>query len=276
MNGVLIINKSKGLTSRDVVNRVEKVFKTKKVGHTGTLDPIATGVLVVCVGKATKLVNFLTCSDKEYIATVCLGIETPTLDTESLSTKNVDCIISKDKIKEVLDKFVCTYNQEVPIYSAVKVNGKKLYEYARENIDIVLPKRDVTIYNMSLVDYYIKDNKTYFSFKCKVSKGTYIRSLIRDIALNLNTVGIMTDLKRIKQGTFSIEQSISDDDINTNDLISIKDILNVRTVELNGVMEKKVINGCYIEDKSTVLFVKEGKEIALYENGKCKIMFGGI
>lgn len=130
MDGIIVINKPKGITSREVVNKVCKLLNTKKVGHTGTLDPIATGVLVLCVGKATKLVETLTSNDKEYVATVKLGILTDTLDTDgTIIEKSVN--LDKDKLVNVLNSFIGTYNQEVPIYSAVKVNGKKLYEYAR-------------------------------------------------------------------------------------------------------------------------------------------------
>ena len=143
MNGILIIDKPKGITSRDVVNNVVKRFNTKKVGHTGTLDPIATGVLVVCVGSATKLVDELTSHDKEYIASVELGALTDTLDNTGKILNEEKCIKTKEEIIDALNSFKGKYMQEVPIYSAVKINGKKLYEYARENIDIELPKREV-------------------------------------------------------------------------------------------------------------------------------------
>ena len=152
MNGILIIDKPKGITSRDVVNNVIKIFNTKKVGHTGTLDPLATGVLVVCVGKATKLVSELTSTDKEYIASVTLGIKTDTLDSMGSVLFSEDAIKAKEEIINVLNSFIGSYEQEVPIYSAVKINGKKLYEYAREGIDIELPKRKVEIKEIELLD----------------------------------------------------------------------------------------------------------------------------
>ena len=127
MNGILIIDKPKGITSRDVVNKVIKKFNTKKVGHTGTLDPIATGVLVICVGSATKLVSELTSNDKEYIASVTLGIETDSIDTEGKVLKDIDSIKTKEEIVDALNSFKGSYDQEVPIYSAVRINGKKLF-----------------------------------------------------------------------------------------------------------------------------------------------------
>ena len=257
MNGILIIDKPKDITSRDVVNSVVKRFNTKKVGHTGTLDPIATGVLVVCVGSATKLVDELTSNDKEYIASVELGTLTDTLDNTGNIISEENCIKTKEDIIEVLNSFKGKYMQEVPIYSAVKINGKKLYEYARENIDVDLPKREVEISNIELVsDIEYKDDKTCFKFKCSVSKGTYIRSLIRDIAHKLNTVGIMTDLRRIRQGKFE------------NNLINIVDVLDYKKIELTRDKEKEVLNGAIIDniyDSDEVLFIKDNEAIALYK-----------
>ena len=138
MNGVIIVDKPSGVTSRDVVNVICKKFNTKKVGHTGTLDPIATGVLAICIGKATKLVEVLTSNDKEYIATVKLGILTDTLDTDGKVLKKQETFVDKNELLNILNSFVGTYNQSVPIYSAVKINGKKLYEYAREGIELSL------------------------------------------------------------------------------------------------------------------------------------------
>ena len=150
MNGILIVNKDLGYTSRDVVNIVSKVLNTRKVGHTGTLDPMASGVLVLCVGNALKLCELLTNHDKEYVAGVTLGIETDTLDIDGkiISTEDVD--IDEDKIIDVVNSFKGSYMQEVPKYSAVKVNGKKLYEYARNNIDVDLPSKMVNISNIEI------------------------------------------------------------------------------------------------------------------------------
>ena len=269
MNGIFIIDKPNGVTSRDVVNTIVKKFNTKKVGHTGTLDPIATGVLIICVGSATKLVDELTCNDKEYIASVELGTLTDTLDNTGKILKEEKCIKTKEEIITTLNSFKGKYMQEVPIYSAVKIKGKKLYEYARENIDIELPKREVEISNIELVsDIEYKDDKTYFSFRCSVSKGTYIRSLIRDIAIKLNTVGIMTDLRRIRQGKFNIKDSITLDNISENNLINIIDVLDYKKVELTSILEKKVLNGAIIDniyDSDEVLFIKDSEAIALYK-----------
>ena len=152
MDGIIVVNKPKGITSRDVVNKACKLLNTKKIGHTGTLDPIATGVLVLCVGKATKLVEVLTKNDKEYIATVKLGILTDTLDTDGTIIEKKQASLDKNELENVLKSFIGMYNQEVPIYSAVKINGKKLYEYAREKKEVTLPKRMVEIKDIKLLN----------------------------------------------------------------------------------------------------------------------------
>lgn len=287
MNGILIIDKQSGMTSRDVVNKISKIFKTKKVGHTGTLDPLATGVLVVCINKATKLADRITSNDKEYIAECMLGIETDTIDIEGKVLQEKKAIINKSEIISILNEFKGSYNQEVPKYSAVKIKGKKLYEYARENKDIKLPSRKVIIKDIKLIgDPVYENNKTKFNFFCCVSKGTYIRSLIRDIAYSLDTVGIMTNLRRIKQGKFKIDDAVLLDKISNKDLIPISDILGVKKIELSDNIEKKVLNGAKIENiynEDEVLFMKGKKEIALYkkdENDKLmkvnKMFEGGI
>jgi len=287
MNRILIIDKPKGITSRDVVNEVIKKLGTKKVGHTGTLDPLATGVLVVCVGKATKLVDELTSKDKEYIASVTLGIKTDTFDSMGSVLFEEDVVKTKEEIIDVLNSFKGKYDQEVPIYSAVKINGKKLYEYAREGIDIKLPKREVEIKNIELIgDIEYKNNKTMFKFKCKVSKGTYIRSLISDIATKLDTIGIMTNLRRISQGDFKIEDSVKLEDITTNDIKSIIDILPYKKIQISDDIRKKVLNGALIDNiynEDKVLFIVDNEAIALYkitsdkDKLKSYIMFkGGI
>ena len=269
MNGILIIDKDKNITSRDVVNGIVKKFHTKKVGHTGTLDPIATGVLVICVGSATKLVDELTCNDKEYIATVELGTSTDTLDNTGKILSEEKCIKTKEEVIGALNSFKGKYLQEVPIYSAVKINGKKLYEYARENQNIELPKREVEIKEIELISNieYIND-KTIFKFRCSVSKGTYIRSLIRDIAIHLNTVGIMTDLRRTRQGKFKITDTIKMDEVNEDKLINIVDVLDYKRIELTDNIKKQVLNGAIINNtynSEEVLFIEENEAIALYK-----------
>ena len=250
MDGILVVNKPEGCTSRDVVNKVSKILNIKKIGHTGTLDPLATGVLVLCIGKATKLVEILTATEKEYIAEVTLGLKTDTLDITGKILETSDVIINKEKIVNVLNSMIGSYEQEVPIYSAVKINGKKLYEYARENKDIELPKRTVEIKKLSLIgDISYRDNKTIFKIDCLVSKGTYIRSLISDIASNLKTVGVMSKLDRIKQGNFKIAESYSLEDIESGNykLLNIGDCLkNYKNVIASDPLISKIKNGAIL------------------------------
>lgn len=272
MNGIVLINKEKNCTSRDVVNQVSKILKTKKIGHTGTLDPIATGVLVLCIGKATKLVEVITSYDKEYEAEVILGIKTDTKDITGKILKEEKAIISKENIEECLKKMIGTYNQTVPIYSAVKINGKKLYEYARNNEEIELPKRKVTIKELKLIsDITYEKEKTKFKIKCHVSKGTYIRSLIEDIATNLNTIGTMKNLKRTKQGNFQIANANTIQDIENNKfkIYPIEEILEkFYKIEMTDDLYFKIKNGSIIKNNynhDIVAFTKNDKVIAIYK-----------
>ena len=271
MDGIILIDKPKGLTSRDVVNEVSKILKTKKIGHTGTLDPLATGVLVLCIGKATKLVELLTNHDKTYQANVLLGIKTDTYDVAGEVLFDEPTNFTFNDIEKMTDNFPRQYDQEVPIYSAVKINGKKLYEYARGNEQVILPKRQVSIYNLELLDVKQNDQHTNFSFIAEVSKGTYIRSLINDMALKLNTNGIMTDLKRIKAGDFTIDMCHSLDDIKNNcfNIIPIEKVLeNYYTIEVDNILYKKISNGAVIEntyDHELIVFTKDQKAIAIYK-----------
>ena len=272
MNGVLIVDKPKDYTSRDVVNIVSKVVGTKKVGHTGTLDPIATGILIICIGSATKLVELLTSKEKEYIAEITLGIETDTLDITGNILKEEKVNVSVDEIDKTLKNMIGFYDQEVPIYSAVKINGRKLYEYARNNEEVILPKRKVEIKELERIsDVIYKDNKVIFSIKTTVSKGTYIRSLIKDISLKLNTIGVMSELRRTKQGIFDLNSSNTIDDIKNNNikLLTIEEALkDIYTVEVSDELAFKIKNGVKIKDyynKDLVLFKNNNNIIALYQ-----------
>ena len=267
MNGILIINKEKDYTSRDVVNKLIKILHTKKIGHTGTLDPLATGVLVITIGRATKLCDLLTSEYKEYIATMKLGIETDTLDITGNILKEENYKVNEREIKEVLNSFLGKSIQEVPKYSAIKIKGKKLYEYARNNIDVELPKREIDIKNIDFMSY--KDNT--ITFKCLVSKGTYIRSLIRDIAYKLHTIGTMTELIRTKQGDFSIEDSYTLEEVENNNykLMSYEEALNsYEIIDIDENTYKKVVNGSIIDKtfKNDIALLKYNSDIiAIYQ-----------
>ena len=263
---VLYINKPKDVTSFDIVHKISNIFGIKKVGHTGTLDPIATGVMLVCIGKATKIVELLTSEDKEYIAGVRLGIKTDTLDI----TGNVLEAIEVDNnlnIEETINNFKKTYFQAVPIYSAVKVKGKKLYEYARNNIQVELPKKEVTIKEIELLDR----NKTTFTFRSLVTKGCYIRSLINDICAELNTIGTMTSLTRTKQGLITINQTNTIEEIINNEYnyYKIEEVLDYPIIEVDNDLYKKISNGVKIPNKwnitDKVIFVHDKQLLGIYE-----------
>ncbi len=280
MNGLLIVNKEENMTSRDVVNELCKKFNTKKIGHTGTLDPMAKGVLVVAINKGLKIVDELTMLDKEYIAQVTLGIETDTLDiTGNILNKRKPKYIEKEKIKQVLESFKGRYDMQVPKYSAIKVNGRKLYEYARNNEEVKLPIKQVYINDIKLIDEIIYNEDTIkFNFKCNVSKGTYVRSLIRDICLKLDEIGTMSDLVRTKQGKFKIEDSLKLSQIDQNTkLISLKDSIDIPTIEVNETLYNKIKNGSKLKniyDENKIGFVFKNELIAIYildENDNEKI-----
>ena len=278
MNGVLVVDKGVGYTSRDVVNVVSRYLGTKKIGHTGTLDPLASGVLVLCIGKALKVSDLITSYDKEYIAKVRLGYETDTLDSEGVIVKSSDKFVSDEDIRNVLLEFVGNIKQEVPKYSAVKVNGKRLYEYARNGIDVELPIRDVCIYELELVsDIEMIDGYKEFSIRCKVSKGTYIRSLVRDIGVRLGSYATMVGLRRICQGKFNIKDAYTIDDISKGNykVMDIKDVLDMRKVIVDREMEFKVRNGCVLDkffaDDRVMVIGEDGSLIAIYEQDKDKV-----
>lgn len=272
MDNIIVINKDKDYTSRDVVNVIGKIFNTKKVGHTGTLDPLATGVLIVCMNKALKVVDLITASDKEYIAKVVLGIDTDTLDITGNIINECKTDVNVDIVKSVLNSFIGKSIQEVPKYSAVKVNGKKLYEYARNGIDVELPKREIQIFDIELIsDIDIIDGHQEFSFRVKVSKGTYIRSLIRDIGIKLGCFACMKELTRTKQGKFSIDESYTLNDIKNGNykLLNIKDVIDIEKVVVSDDMLFKIKNGMildkfFISDKALILD-NNGNEVGIYK-----------
>ena len=272
MNGIIVIDKPSNYTSRDVVNVVSKILGTKKIGHTGTLDPMATGVLVLCVGEATKLVELITDLYKEYVAEITLGVLTDTLDTEGTILKKENKTFAKEEIESVINSMKGKYVQEVPIYSAVKVNGKKLYEYAREGIPVDLPKREVDIKNIELISDIEYGEYIKFKIKTTVSKGTYIRSLVNDIANRLNTIGIMSELRRERQGRFTSDDSYTLEDIKAGNfkMLTIEEVLgDIYTIDMDDLLYKKISNGVQIPNiykKDIVSFKYNDKIIAIYKN----------
>lgn len=202
-NGIINIYKEKGFTSHDVVAKLRGILKQKKIGHTGTLDPDAEGVLPVCLGKATKLCELLTDKDKTYEACLRLGIQTDTQDMTGKVLKESQVICSEEEVKETIASFVGDYEQIPPMYSALKVNGKKLYEYAREGVEVERKPRRVTVYNIDIKKIQLPN--VWFTVEC--SRGTYIRTLCNDIGECLGCGGCMDSLIRTRASVFGIEQS---------------------------------------------------------------------
>ncbi len=275
-DGLIIINKPAGYTSHDIVNIVRKTLHTKKVGHAGTLDPDATGVLVVAVNKATKALQFLTAENKEYIATLKLGIATDTMDASGTIQEEKPFTGYTD-LKEVLDSFLGDSMQVPPMYSAIKINGKKLYEYAREGKEVKVDPRPIHIQEISL----LKEDHDEITFRVHCSKGTYIRSLCYDIAKKLGYPGHMKTLIRSRSGDFDLSQSCTLDELKEGHyrMIALKDafasmehyVLEDESIALNG----KRIDENY--DHNIAVFNKNGDILAIYGpdgNGKMKSLRG--
>ena len=250
MQGILIVNKPKGYTSQDVVSKTKKILDVKKAGHTGTLDPMATGVLPILIGNYTKLSKYLIEHNKTYIAKIKLGEKRDTGDSEGqiIQTKS----IAEDNIKKVLEKFEGKQNQIPPIYSAIKVNGKKLYEYAREGKKVEVPPRQIEIYNIELLNISKQELEIEFEVNC--SKGTYIRVLCEDIADKLETVGYMKELTRIKVDKFKLEDALTFEELESNKeniekcLIKMEDVFsNLSKITLNKRKEELFLNGVMLD-----------------------------
>lgn len=272
MDGIIIINKEKEYTSNDVV-QILKHTLNEKVGHTGTLDPNATGVLPILIGKGTKISKYLVNHDKIYDATLQLGIKTDTADGEGqiLEEKNVDKnILLEQNINKILQSFIGKQTQTPPMYSAIKVNGKKLYDYARKGEKIEVPVRDIEIYNLELNKIDIQNNQIEVRIEC--SKGTYIRTLCEDIAKKLGTIGYMKELNRIQVGEFNIEKAIKIQELKANknnidylkeNIISIEKVLgNKEKIILTQKQLEIFLNGVKIKSncKDGIYRIYDDKE----------------
>lgn len=276
MNGIINVFKPKDMTSHDVVNILRRITGIKRIGHTGTLDPMATGVLPICIGKATRVSEYLLNLDKEYIADLTLGYQTDTLDMEGQIINTSDKEVTRERIIEVINTYVGDILQTPPMYSALKFKGKKLYELAREGKTVERPKRQVKIYSIDLLN--IDDNKT-ITFKVHCSRGTYIRSLCDDIGFDLGTFGYMSYLMRSKAGSFEIQDSYSLNYLKSLNTDEIKEILipmdralgHMDTFEIDDKYYDRLINGVKIKLEDNIDF-KEEKEYKIY----CKDLFIGI
>ena len=247
MEGIIVVNKPKGITSFDVIRKLKKILKTKKIGHTGTLDPLATGVMLMCVGKVTKLASDLEAKDKVYIADFDIGYATDTYDIEGKKIAENIIEVSKENLEQSIKKFIGNIKQVPPMYSAIKIDGNKLYHLARKGIEVERPERDVTIEYINLLDF--KDNKA--KIETKVSKGCYIRSLIFDIGQDLGTYATMTALQRKQVGDYSLEDSYSLEQI--EEMVLNNDFKFLKTIE-----------EIFSYDKYSL---QTEKELTLYKNG---------
>ncbi|MCL1949922.1 MAG: tRNA pseudouridine(55) synthase TruB [Turicibacter sp.] len=284
MDGVLLLDKPAGMTSHDCVAIVRRLLKTKKVGHTGTLDPSVTGVLPLCIGRATKLSQFLTAEAKEYIAEVTLGFATTTEDAdgEEIDRQLPDSPITNDMAQHALAGLLGTSSQTPPMYSAVKVNGKKLYEYARQGIEVERPSREITIYRAELLGDVVKNSDgTYtFAFLVKGSKGLYVRTVATTLGEKLGYPAHMSKLRRTASGTFEIGDCLGMDQLEelskTPDklpLISMEKALEgMPRVAVSGWVEKLVRNGGALEfgqvpamEGLFAIYNESGQVLAVYE-----------
>lgn len=268
-DGFLLIDKENTWSSRDICNKIQGLFHQKKVGHIGTLDPFATGLLIVSLGKATKAGQFLEASDKTYYARLKLGEakDGGDLTGETIETKEVPNL-TEEKIKEVLSSFVGEIDQTPPLKSAVHYKGMRLYEYAYNNQVVTPPSRIVTINSIEFISYI--DN--IITFRCNVGKGTYIRVLGEDIAKRLGTLGHLIELRREKVSSLDVTSAYKMSEIDATKLISISDALvNIQHIRVSEILENKAKNGLsiYIKEEGTndiiLLVNKDNEAIAVYE-----------
>lgn len=271
MDGFIIVNKPKDMTSHAVCNKIRSIMHTKKVGHSGTLDPLATGVLVVAVGKATKLINYLENQDKTYVAEALFGIQTDSYDI-------LGNVLNKDDLSNPTDSEIDTQleilkgseTQIPPIYSAIKVNGKKLYDYAKNGETVEILPRKIKIHSLKRVSNII-DKKV--SIEVSANKGFYVRSLINDLGISLNTYAVMSNLIRTKAGKYDISISQTLEEIKKNGPIihSIEDTFShLKRIDVNDYMAKLVLNGVILDERQFSLnemfkIYHNDKLIAIYE-----------
>jgi len=274
MDGILNINKPSGMTSHDVVVQLRRLLGEKKVGHTGTLDPDATGVLPICIGKATKIIQFLENGKKGYEGTITLGIVTDTLDAGGQVLKISDTAnIEVDDIKRVFNSFVGEIYQTPPMVSAIKVHGKRLYNIARQGKIVERTPRKIHIYNLELINFY-KEKETKIDFRVACSKGTYVRALAADIGDALGCGAHLSRLVRTKSGMFKLEDSIRLEEVQADPknaflaIRSVDDALSFMPgIVINDSARKKFLNGVSVD----------GSEVLEYEIGdeSCRAYYGG-
>lgn len=279
INGILVVDKDKGMTSADVVYHLRKALHIRKIGHAGTLDPDVTGVLPIAIGQATKLIELMHTQNKKYVGTAILGYATDSYDISGkvLKSQKLTDPIAKEEIEQQMQKFVGQIEQVPPIYSAVRVNGKHLYEYAREGIEVERPKRQVQIFAYDTMSEPVFDSKTgfqEFDFQIECSKGTYVRSLVNDLGTRLGVSAVMKTLRRTASSGFTIDQAVKLDQIITHpdevtNFIQPIDAFfkDYETCDLTSGQWLKVKNGNSIPLKTNA------KKVALRYNNSVKAIY---
>lgn len=266
MDGIINVDKSSGMTSFDVVRKVKRIMKMRKVGHTGTLDPLATGVLVICTGRATKLAQVVEAATKTYVAGFELGYKTDTYDIEGKVIDSSDVVVTKEQVEEALEQFRGEIDQVPPMYSALKVDGKRLYELAREGIEIERKSRRVTISKLELIDF----DGTKGTLLCEVSKGTYIRSLIYDLGESLKTFGVMNSLRRTQVGPYDLTTAYTIEDMEKmaeqGDMSfhkGVEESFKYENIEITGEKDIRLFN-----NGNTLVYKGKDGRYRVYSEGK--------
>ncbi|MBR6737141.1 MAG: tRNA pseudouridine(55) synthase TruB [Clostridia bacterium] len=276
MKGFINYYKPSGISSAYAINRIKKLFKGEKIGHMGTLDPLAEGVLPIAIGKATRLFDYLLDKDKVYVATFTFGYETDTLDRGGKVIKSGGKVPTESEVLKVIPSLIGTVMQVPPAYSAKNVQGKRSYELARQGIEVELKPKKVEISQIKLINY----NGDSFNFEITCKGGTYIRSIVRDMALALNTFGTMTALKRVKSGAFSVENAVYEEEIVESDLedllIAPDSVLSLESIYLNDELYIELENGrpCIATCENGLYKVYHDEEfigVGLVENAILKI-----
>jgi len=249
MDGFFLIDKETGMTSHDVIAKLRKKLQIDKMGHTGTLDPLASGLLVVCSGKATKLAYLFENHDKAYQGSIVFGAHYDTYDTTGIVLKTSNKKLCNDDVKQKINDFPRKYHQMPPMYSAIKQDGRKLYELARQGVDIERKTREVMIHSFRWISEL---NNQSIAFEAHVSKGTYIRSLVVDLAENLGTYGALSQLRRISIGSYHVDQAKKVYEVESYDLIPLATFFaDYPQIILNDYMVRLVRNGVYLDERQT-------------------------
>lgn len=267
IDGILNINKPVGMTSFDVVKKIRSISNMKKVGHTGTLDPIASGVLPICIGRATKFADYIMKSEKVYLAELKLGVNTDTYDREGTVINTSEVKLDKKNVKDIILSFQGEIEQLPPMYSAIKINGRRLYDLARKGIEIERNKRKVIIYSIKIISIDLP----YIVFEVKCSKGTYIRSLCHDIGEKLNCGGIMWNLKRMSTGNFNILNSVLLENLQKNNIWEYiipvdKALKEYPKLVVEDKYLKYILNGIIIKDEEFLDKIQKEQIYRVYIN----------